>query len=383
MAPKATVNGKADGKQSAKYLVVKQALLDRIVCRQYTERKAVPPERELAREMGVAPMTARRALQELVQEGVLVRERGRGRGTFVRQGPARPGSALAADARLRRVGVIHAYDWDRLQSSPVYNLIFMEVQRECARLGAGLELLPVAPGDGSDPGKLARAHGCQALMVLDWTEAAPELLAAAAEQLPVVVAGPFQEMVPLSFVAPNDFQGAWAATRHLMELGHRRVAMVGSRKVAKASADREGGWAMCLDRAGLEREELLYRAGRPKQGQGESFQEVKAELLEQFRLRSPPSGIFARDGFMAAACIRALGELGRRCPEDVSVACVGRFYEGALDVPRLTSAQYEDGALGRELLQMVEDLFAGRRTSPAGVLLPMRVVEGETARRVE
>ncbi len=383
MAPKSTINGRADGKQSAKYLVVKQALLDRIVCRQYTERKAVPPERELAREMGVAPMTARRALQELVQEGVLVRERGRGRGTFVRQGPARPGSALAADARLRRVGVIHAYDWERLQSSPVYHLTFLEVQRECARRGAGLELLPVQPGDRADPADLARKAGCQALMVLDWTEGAPELLAAAADRLPVVVAGPFQEMAPLSFVAPNDFQGAWAVTSHLLGLGHRQVAMVSSRKVAKASTDREGGWTMCLDRAGVERDGLLYRAGRPRQGQGESFQEIRAELTEEFRRCPPPTAIFARDGFMAAACIQALGALGRRCPEDVSVACVGRFFEHALDIPRLTSAQYEDGALGRELLQLVEDLLAGRRTSPAGVLLPMRVVEGETTRKAK
>jgi LacI family transcriptional regulator len=140
---------------------------------------------------------------------------------------------------------------------------------------------------------------------------------------------------------------------------------------------------MALDRAGIECDGLLYRVGRLKQGQGESFQEIRAGLLEQFRLRPPPSAILARDGFMAAACIAALRELGRHCPEDVSVACVGRFFEQALDLPRPTSAQYEDGALGRELLQLVEDQLAGRRSAPAGVLLPMRVVEGQTTRKEE
>ncbi|HOX05424.1 MAG TPA: substrate-binding domain-containing protein [Planctomycetota bacterium] len=366
-----------------KYQIVKQALMDRIAGRRYSAELAVPPEKVLAKELGVAPMTARRALQELVQEGVLVRERGRGRGTFVRQGPARAANGGSADARLRRVGVIHAYDWERLQASPVYHLTFLEVQRECARRGVGLELLPAQPGDGRNPAKLARESGCQALMVLDWTEGAPELLAAAADRLPVVVAGPFQEMIPLSFVAPNDFQGAWAVTRHLLELGHPRVAMINSRKVAKASSDRQGGWAMALDRAGAEREGLLYQAGRLKQGQGEDFREIRAELLEQFRQRPPPSAVFARDGFMAIAAIGALRELGRSCPGDVSVACIGRFFEQALDAPRLTAAQYEDGALGRELLQLVEDLLAGRRTAPAGVLLPMRVVEGQTTRKAD
>ena len=80
--------GKANG-STPKYQMVKQALMDRIAGRRYSAELAVPPEKVLAKELGVAPMTARRALQELVHEGVLVRERGRGRGTFVRQGPAR------------------------------------------------------------------------------------------------------------------------------------------------------------------------------------------------------------------------------------------------------------------------------------------------------
>jgi DNA-binding LacI/PurR family transcriptional regulator len=198
----------------------------------------------------------------------------------------------------------------------------------------------------------------------------------------VVVAGPFQETIPASFVAPNDFQGAHAVTRHLLDLGHGEVAMVNSRKPARVTSDRQGGWTMALGNPDEEVQHLLYRAGGRRRGENPSFGELKEELAVEFRRRPPPSALFARDGYFAAAAIAALRALGRRCPEDVSVACVGRFFEQVLDMPRPTAAEVEDGELGRELVRLADELVSGRRAAPVGVLLPMRVVEGQTTRPV-
>ena len=48
-------------------------------------------------------------------------------------------------------------------------------------------------------------------------------------------------------------------------------------------------------------------------------------------------------------------------------------------MPHMTSAQIEDGAMGREVVQLAEDLATGQRTGPVGVVLPMHLVEGQTA----
>jgi len=139
---------------------------------------------------------------------------------------------------------------------------------------------------------------------------------------------------------------------------------------------------MALDRSDEDAQHLLYRAGGRRRGENPSFSELKEELAAEFRRRPPPSAVFARDGYFAAAVIAALRALGRRCPEEVSVACVGRFFEQVLDMPRPTAAEIEDGELGRELVRLADDLVAGRRSAPVGVLLPMRVVEGQTTRAV-
>jgi DNA-binding LacI/PurR family transcriptional regulator len=329
-------------------------------------------------------MTIRRALQELVNEGVLVRHRGRGKGTFVCNALAKSFSISACEGRLRKIGIVHAYEWETLRETPVFFLTFLEIQAECSRMGVSLEFLPLAGPSGASsptPAKLARESGCQALVVLDWPRP-EELLEAQAVGIPVVVAGPFQETLELSFVSPNDFQGAYAATKYLLDLGFCEVAMVSSRKGdARVTHDREAGWRFALGRLPGEGEEAMYRAGRRSGEPGQSFDEIVRDLAAEFARRPPPPAIFARDGMFARAAIRALSLNGKSCPGDVSVTCVGSFFEGGADQVRMTAARVEDGALGRETVRLAAEHVSGRRASPVGILLPMRVVEGGTTFR--
>ncbi len=367
-----------------KYARIKKWLLEEIARGRYAGDKSVPPERELAVRLRVSPMTVRRALQELVAEGIVIRRRGRGKGTFVRDIPgsgATPRSA--ASPAIRRIGAVHAYDWETLRTSPVFFLTFMEIQAECSRRGISFEFLPLAGASGPAApslAELARERGCRALVVLDWGR--PDALIEAQDAgIPVVVAGPFQETLPLSFVSPNDFQGAYAATKHLLSLGFPDVAMVSARKWdARVTHDREAGWRFALGRLPGEGEELLYRVGRRSGQPGQSFEEMASELEAEFARRPPPQAIFARDGLFARAAAAALGKLGKSCPADHSIACAGSFFENG-GWPRFTSACVDDGAIGREVVRLAEDLASGHLASPVGILLPMRVVEGDTTQR--
>ena len=73
-----------------KYLDIKRRIRGRIARGEYGGEVPVPSEPSLAAELRAAPMTVRRAIEELVDEGVLVRQRGRGKGTFVRDVRAVP-----------------------------------------------------------------------------------------------------------------------------------------------------------------------------------------------------------------------------------------------------------------------------------------------------
>lgn len=363
-----------------KYLAVKRTLLDRISQHSYGPAERLPSDAELAVEFGVSPMTARRALQELVEHGLIVRSRGRGNGTFLKAGVPVQANHQDQAQRLARLGVLHRQVWKNLRSDPVYFQTFLDIQGACAKRGASLEFLPSTDkNSAADLAQMARKSGCQALIVMEWRDPA-ELVKLQGMGLPVVVAGPFQEAMPLSFVEPNDCQGAYAATKHLIDQGHPTVGLLEHRQVSRVSAQRRAGWQIATGATGEPLPQFVYRAGHATLGSGIVFGEVKAELVEQFRLRPPPSALFARDGLFAYAAIQALAELGTKCPADVSIACVGRYYEGAFDMPHMTSAQIEEGALGREVVSLADDLASGRRTGPVGVVLPMHMVEGQTTR---
>lgn len=366
-------------KTAVKYKRVKRALLERIASRQYTEKKAVPPEAVLAKEFRVAPMTARRAIQELVAEGLLVRLPGRGKGTFVRRGHLSAAPNGSGGPALRRLSVAYCHGGRAIQTNPVHFLIFLELQAACAREGIGLTFLPV-DGEATAEAILKEMRGSdgQALVVLDWPQ--PEVLLKVQEAgVPVIVTDATLAHMPLNYVVANDYQGAYAVTMHLRSLGHERVGIVNARWQSKVSLDRHAGWRSAMGAAaGDPSLEFLYDTS----SRGEASEEaaMQADLLSQFRRAADamPTALFARDGLTAHAAMAALQEMGLTCPQDVSVACIGRSFEQVPGMRPMTKALTADAALPRRVLRLADDLLTGRESEPVGILLPMRIVEGDT-----
>lgn len=63
------------------YYQLRNVIIEKIESGEYTEENLIPSEREISEELGISRMTVRQALNQLVSEGYLVREKGRG--TFV------------------------------------------------------------------------------------------------------------------------------------------------------------------------------------------------------------------------------------------------------------------------------------------------------------
>jgi DNA-binding LacI/PurR family transcriptional regulator len=154
-------------------------------------------------------------------------------------------------------------------------------------------------------------------------------------------------------VGSTNWHGGLSATRHLIELGHRRIAIITGPSWALCSRARLDGYRAALDAAGIPFDPALTRDGQFEIAGGLTS---TAELL---RLPEPPTAVFALNDGMAIGVYHAASQAGLRIPQDLSV--VG-FDDYPLDewlVPPLTTVRQPLTDMGAAAARMVVDLARG------------------------
>jgi DNA-binding LacI/PurR family transcriptional regulator len=126
-------------------------------------------------------------------------------------------------------------------------------------------------------------------------------------------------------VGTTNWQGGLTIARHLIELGHQRIAIISGPHDLWSCHARFDGYRSALRRAGLAADESLMRSGQLSADGGCV---LARELLD---LPQPPTAIVCGNDAQAFGVLQALGERGLRCPDDVSVT-------GFDDVPIATWA---------------------------------------------
>ena len=121
----------------------------------------------------------------------------------------------------------------------------------------------------------------------------------------------------LPSVTINDHVGGMMSTRHLVDLGHERIAFVGEPHRNPfgfiASRDREEGYIAAMDAAGFDVPETYIRRGPYLRTAGRQM------ANELFSLAEPPTAIVCSSDLQALGVIEAARASGRSVPEDLSV----------------------------------------------------------------
>ena len=145
----------------------------------------------------------------------------------------------------------------------------------------------------------------------------------------------------------DNFGGAYDGTRHLIELGHRQIAIITGQLNLSTGLDRLEGF-----RKVLQEEHLALPDEYVQQGdfQLESGYRCGLELM---RLPMPPTAIFSCNNKMTLGLMRALGELHVHCPEAVSVLGFDDFEWSAYFTPRLTTIAQPTSEMGRQAMQLL------------------------------
>ncbi len=139
-----------------------------------------------------------------------------------------------------------------------------------------------------------------------------------------------------------DNQAAAAhAVGHLLDLGHRRIAIVSGPMTASFDFERLAGFRDAFAQRGLMPPEDLILKG------DSTYEGGRAAVETLLRGAEPPSAIFASNNMMTIGTLSALHEVGLRIPQDVSVVGFDDLEWYAIFNPRITAVAQPAFAIGR------------------------------------
>lgn len=130
---------------------------------------------------------------------------------------------------------------------------------------------------------------------------------------PVVSIDPNRNNPAGPAVISTNYHGALAATKYLIELGHRRIGYIGGRKDLQSAVRRQAGYEDALKAADLP---VCPELIMPGDYSTETGREQTVKLLS---LDSPPTAIFAANDQSAKGVLQAAEALNVRVPEKLSV----------------------------------------------------------------
>lgn len=205
-------------------------------------------------------------------------------------------------------------------------------------------------------------------------ESSDELKALLDQGYPVVVVDPrlpLDEDIPC--VSAAHSAGARAATKHLLGLGHRRIAAITGPKGWVATEDRRNGYHAALAAAGV-----LPEAELEVEGAHWQIPHGFAAASELLDLDPLPTAIFAFNDNMAIGAMQAARARGLRVPEDLSIVGFDDLEEAALVTPALTTVRQPLAEMGRMAVSLLLRLLDKQRVEALRVELATKLVVRES-----
>jgi DNA-binding LacI/PurR family transcriptional regulator len=259
--------------------------------------------------------------------------------------------------------------------------------------GLGLTLVPGSPKGKRDALAIGRTL-VDGFVVYSVADGDPVVEAALERGSPVVtVDQPRVEGVP--FVGIDDEAAARSAAEYLVELGHRRYAVVSfglspdwragiadeeRRRSAsyRVSRSRLEGFAAALAAGGVSGSEVpVYECPSSSKVLGRDAAEVVLS-------RAPrPTAVLATSDELALGVIEAARERGLSVPSDLSVVGFDDVHEAAIAIPPLTTVRQDHAEKGLLAGRLLLAQLRGEEASSPGLLPAQLVVRGSTARAPE
>lgn len=353
--------------------------------------------RDVATSLGVSTTTVSNAFSRPDQLSVELRERVLDHARELGYGGPDPTARGLRTGRTWTVGVVFTERLSFAFAEPTTVTFLEGLARQLEQAGLGVLLLPATRTDGvnDEPaaGAVARA-AVDGFVLYSVAADAPEALAATRSGRPTVVV---DSPAPAD-VTVDDASGAAAVMRHVLDLGHRDLAVLSFRvgtdgRSGLADADRRASTPFAVTAARFEGFERALDAARSSDPDVPRWRDVAVyevgahhdddamrHGVEVLLARRPqPTALVATGDFLAVEALTVAADLGIDVPTELSVTGFDDMSLASLTSPALTTVAQPSRAKGMAAGRRLLELLAGRAPVGPVVLDTDLVVRESTA----
>lgn len=323
-----------------------------------------PTIKDIAREAGVSIATVSRSINGEEGVGPETRERILAISRRLNYFPNLSARGLVA-RRPNAIGIVIPRTSEFAFSNPYYSEILKGIEKKTRESGHYL-VFSFAEED------------CYARMVQHQLAAGVIILANRMDdfrveeawrmKIPLVLIPGNSRQPGIPSVDVNNIDGAYQAVRHLVHLGHRRIAFINGPANSKYSLERLDGYRKGLKKNGLPLQKgWVLGSDFTQQG---GYERMK-KLLS---LQAPPTAVLVINDFSAMGALRAAKEIGWRVPKDISIVGFGDVPFSSMTDPPLTTIREPFQQMGMEAAGILLDRVSGKRHASRHRMLSVELV---------
>ena len=283
-------------------------------------------------------------------------------------------SSAARSLALRKtheISILAPRRENRVFANAFWSLTFLGLAEACIRRGYFATLNMISNElDDELKQRILRGHSMDGYVFIGHDVADEAIEVVESLEKPIVVLGHDTENPHLASVDVDNVDGAYKATKYLIELGHERIGVIAGPLEAQEALDRVNGYKMALKDHSLESDKSLVLPS-------EFSQQGGYQCMQRLLLRGP-TAVFCTSDAQAMGALLAIHEAGLKVPEDISIIGYDDLPPARFLIPPLTTMQQPIYTMGQRATNLLIDLIEGETEVVTRQLLQPVLIERDS-----
>ncbi|MDK2800917.1 MAG: LacI family transcriptional regulator, repressor for deo operon, udp, cdd, tsx, nupC, and nupG [Clostridiales bacterium] len=199
-----------------------------------------------------------------------------------------------------------------------------------------------------------------------------DVLKEVGKRYPVVQCCEYSEKINIPYIAIDNVTAAYKATKHLLTIGHKKIALINSDEKFMYARQRKEGYIKALQEFDIPvNEDWIVNAGL-------SFESGQRMMKYLLSLKDKPSAVFAVSDILAIGALKTIKDEGLKVPQDIGVVGFDNIQFANMMNPTLTTIEQPRYQMGVEAAEMLIKRIKDKKQKVENVILDHQLIIRES-----